>query len=291
MSMKVLVTGAAGLLGARLVGEFVRRGAVVVAGIHKNPAPAGRSGWDGVSTTVFSDHDLSPLASTLAGGGFTHLVHPAAIRSPEDCREDPDQAYRVNAALVEKMAVLAEENQVKLVYFSTDYIFPGDLPPYPEDNPTRPLNVYGRSKLAGEVAARSAKQHLVARIPALWSLDPEETRSPLAVFLDKLRAGKPFPVDNILVRHYTLAEDIAQALVFLQEKEVSGVINLSAGENQTKADFVRAIARHYRLDPGLVVDSQLPEGGEARPFDASLECSRYLALNGPKLRGVSEVLL
>lgn len=282
MSAKFFLTGGTGLLGKCLAVELAALGEVVPAR-HIEGAPPGKD------YPAVAIEDPSSVFAALDGKGYTHVVHSAAARSPEQCMADPAFAYLVNAVAVEHIAAACRRNGIKLIFISTDYVFPGSAPPYREECKPLPVNVYGRSKLAGEYAARGVQQHLIARIPALWSLDPGESRSPLKAFLDKLRAGKPFPCENRLVRHYSLADDIAKAVAFCAGKNMCGTIHLSAGESQTKADFARAIARHFGFDPGLVVNAPQPEGEDSRPQDSTLDTGLYRSHEGPHIRGVSEV--
>ncbi|MDR0361853.1 MAG: SDR family oxidoreductase [Planctomycetota bacterium] len=279
--MKILVTGGTGLLGSRIAREAARFADVVPAG-H-------RASGKGGASVALDIENADEVRRTIVDGGFTHVVHSAAIRDPEECLADPARAYRVNAVAVEYIAAACREAGATLVHVSTDYVFPGTTPPYREECRPQPINVYGRTKLAGEFAARAVDGCLVTRVPALWSADPEDARSPVKGFVEKLRAGKALPVENTLVRHFTLADDAAVGIAFCVEKKLSGVIHIAAGESQTKADFVRAVARHFGCDPGLVVDAGVSGGGDRRPKDSTLDTSLYRSHGGPHIRGMGEV--
>lgn len=280
--MKIFLTGGTGLLGSLLAGEMSRFAEVIAAG-HQAP------GKDGEPAGRLNIEDRGAVDAALDGKGYTHVVHSAAIRVPEDCLRDPGRAYAVNAVAVEFIAAACRRNNAKLVYISTDYVFPGTTPPYNEDCRPLPVNIYGRTKLAGEYAARSVEPHLICRIPALWGRDPGDARSPLKAFLEKLRAGKPFPVESTLVRHYTSADDAARAVAFCVEKNFAGVVHISAAESQTKADFARAVARHYGYSPDLVINAGQPTSEDRRPRDTTMDTSLYRSRGGPHVRGLSEV--
>lgn len=283
MQTKIFLTGGTGLLGKCLAGELAAFGDVVPAA-HREEGPRGKH------YPKINVEDASSVFAALDGKDYTHLVHAAAIRSPEQCLADPAYAYLVNAVAVEHLAAACTRNGIKLIYISTDYVFPGVAAPYRESCKPYPINVYGRTKLAGEYAARSVEKHLVVRVPALWSDDPNDERGPLKAVLDKFRAGKPFPAENRFVRHYTLASDIAKAATFCITQNMSGIVHLSAGESQTKADFFRAAGKHFGFDPDLVVNAPQPEGEDTRPQDSTLDTSFYRSHDGPHIRGLSEVL-
>lgn len=279
--MRILLTGASGLLGSCLAKELGKFAEIVAAG-HSRPAQAGNS------RIRLDVTDPAAVAGILNAGGFTHVVHPAALRSPEECAANPSRAYLVNSVAVEYLAAACRKNSAKLVYVSTDYVFRGDAPPYREDSAPAPVNIYGRSKLAGEYAARSAIRHLVTRIPILWSKDPEDPKGGQKPFVDAYREGRPFHVEGVLIRHYSLAADVAAAIAFCIERDTTGVVHLSATETQTKADFARCVGKMHGFNPGLVLDAGIPAGTELRPHNPTLDITLYESLGGPRIRGLSE---
>ncbi|MDQ4125235.1 MAG: sugar nucleotide-binding protein, partial [Actinomycetota bacterium] len=92
--------------------------------------------------------DPGAVAAAVQGAGV--VVHTAAMTAVDACEADPERAAAVNDRGTEAVAAAARACGRKVVYLSTDYVFAGDAAPYSEDDPTGPLNVYGRTKLAGE---------------------------------------------------------------------------------------------------------------------------------------------
>ncbi len=281
--MRLFITGGTGLLGSKLAVELGRRHDAVAAG-HSKPV---RNGDREVALDITNPADI---ARELDGRGYDLVVHTAAIRSPEECARDPLRAYRVNAVAVEYLAEACRRNGIKLVYIATDYVFSGTRPLYKEDAATGPVNMYGRTKLAGEVAAMSVPAHLSVRVPIMWSDDPVHSAVSQKDFLEKFRRGERTAVEAVLVRHYCHAADIAAAIAFCIDKGLSGRVNLSARESQTKADYARAVARMHGFDPGLVEDAGMPDGNAERPHDPGLDPGYYESLGGPRIRGLSEVV-
>lgn len=140
-ALKLLVTGAAGQLGADVVAHASQVGDTVVA--------VARADLD--ITDPDAVRELLQLTRPDA------VVNAAAYTAVDACETDGDHAFAVNATAVGYLADACAAVGAHLVHVSTDYVFDGTLDrPYREDDPTNPQSVYGKSKLAGEVAAGPA---------------------------------------------------------------------------------------------------------------------------------------
>lgn len=279
--MRIFLTGGAGLLGSKLAEALGGRHQVTAAG-HSKPI---RNGDRDVALDIT---DAADIARNLDGQGYDLLVHTAAVRSPEECVQDPLRAYRINAVAVEFLAEACRRNGMKMVYIATDYLFPGDKPPYREDSFPSPVNLYGRTKLAGEFATVSVPRHLSVRVPIMWADDPVHSRVSQKDLLDQFARGERVRVESALVRHYSHAADIAAGIAFCIDRDVCGRINIAAQETQTKADYARAVAVMHGFDPGLVIDAGEVDTGIVRPHDPTLDTGLYNSLGGPRIRGLSE---
>ena len=103
------------------------------------------------------------------------IVNAAAYTAVEDAEKNSEAAYHINAKAVKNLANLAAEKKIWLIHYSTDYVFDGTKrEPYSENDPVNPINVYGKSKLAGEHAIENAGcQHLIFR--TTWVIGQEKT--------------------------------------------------------------------------------------------------------------------
>lgn len=278
--MRILLTGANGLLG-RCVLRALAGGHEVAATGHARLAPG---------LTPLDITDPGAVARVAKGGRFTHIVNCAADRSPEHCRDHAEEAYRLNALAVEHLGAAADRIGALLCQISTDYVFPGTHPPYREDDMPLPVNLYGRTKLAGEYAARRAARHLVLRVPALYRTDLGDDRNTASEFARWLRAGERRPQDAATIRYYTLADDVADAVRFALEKGCEGILHLSAEQRTTKAEFGRKIAAAIGCDPAQVTDAGPPAHEDRRPHDSHLDPGRYLALGGRPFTDIETAL-
>ncbi len=278
--MKVLVTGASGLLGSRMLAVFPRHWEV--RGTYCT-----RPGQGLVQCNL---GDRGSLRRLIAGDGYDWVVHCAGTRSPDECQRDARKAVEVNALGTENVALAAGEAGAALAYASTDYVFAGDDPPYRETDQARPLNVYGHSKLAGERHALSVPGSLVVRMPALYSLDLSAPGNVLAALRASLARGEHVAADGDGVRYYTLGEEVAGAFAFLMEHGHRGTVHVSADQSSTKLEFLRTAAEAMGLDPGLVRLAQPDPAKAPRPRDAHLDPGLYRSLGGPALTGYRDAL-
>jgi dTDP-4-dehydrorhamnose reductase len=113
----------------------------------------------------FRSREADTLAEALEQLCADLIINPAAYTAVDRAEDEPELAFRVNSEAPAVMAGWAARRNVPLIHFSTDFVFDGQgEKPWKEDSTTRPLSVYGESKLAGEAAIRAAAgPHIVVR--------------------------------------------------------------------------------------------------------------------------------
>lgn len=170
--MRIAVTGTTGRVGAALARHF--------SSLHELIA---------LPRAEFDLADPAGMATTLDRLDCDVFLNPAAITSLEACEEDPAAAFRVNAEAPAEIAAWAASRGVRMIHFSTDYVFGGEAPGLrAETDPAEPLGTYGSSKRAGETAVLAFPQHAVVRVS--WVFGPEKPSFVDQVFKSAL-AGKP----------------------------------------------------------------------------------------------------
>ena len=179
------------------------------------------------------------------------VVNAAAYTHVDDAEKEPDKAFRINARGAGCVAEACAAAGIPLIHVSTDYVFDGEKPSaYVENDATGPLNVYGRSKLAGEQAVSEAcPRHIILRTGWIHSsfgrnfvttmLRLAETRSEIAVIDDQ--HGTP-----------TYAPDLAEAILAIAQHVVDrdegldlwGVYHISAEGETTWCGLAKEVFRH-----------------------------------------------
>ena len=186
----------------------------------------------------------------------TLIVNAAAYTAVDDAEAHIEEATRVNA---EAPGILAEECQragALLVHYSTDYVFDGTKgAPYCEDDAPDPINEYGKSKLAGEVAIRhSGAQHLILRTSWIYSAQPPNF---VLTILRLAREREELRVVTDQVGSPTWARALATSTVNILKDEGlcranTGIYHLSAQGHPSRFEFARKI-----IDLGT---SRMPDG-------------------------------
>jgi dTDP-4-dehydrorhamnose reductase len=206
------------------------------------------------------------------------VINCAAYTSVDRAETDVEAAHGVNAVGAENIARACSEIGVPLVHLSTDHVFDGEsLGPAREDDPARPLNVYGRSKLAGEIAVRTCLQsHIILRTSWIFSADGQnfaKTMIRLAHEQAQLRI-----VDD-QVGGPTAATDLATAILRIVDISTEqgfsdwGTYHFSGAPAVSRYEFARAIVAGSGAEVLPVGTADYPVPAR-RPANVVFDCSR-----------------
>ncbi len=271
----MVVAGAGGRLGSALVRGLASAGHEVVA--------LGRAQMD------LADEGL--VERVLGGLEFDVMVNAAACTAVDDCERDSAPAYRLNAEAPRQLAALCSRRGVRLVHFSTDYVFDGKKEePYTEEDVPRPLSVYGHSKLAGERAVQEAgAEHLVVRLS--WLFGPGRPAFPEWVLREAAARGE-VPVVADKWGCPTWSVDAAQWVEALISCGAGGVVHLCnsgvCAWNEWAEEVLRAAGSSARVVPISLAD--LPGLKAVRPQRSGLATGRFTALTGLMPRAWQEAV-
>ena len=218
------------------------------------------------------------------------VINTAAFHNVPQCEVEPHRAFAVNCQSVRDLSAICKKLDVRLVTFSTDYVFGGEQrTPYREDDRTVPLQIYGISRLAGELAAlATAPQHaVVIRTCGLYGLSGASSKG--GNFVDKRIADAKtnseleMGCDQVVSPTYT--GDLAQAVLKLIEHPqlVPGIYHLVNEGECTWFEFTKAI---YEIMDQKVAVRPVDRGGMSGEMRRPL----YSALANTKARGLGITL-
>ena len=279
--MKVFVTGVGGQLGHDVMNELNKRG---YEGIGSDIAPSYSGIADGSAVTTMpympmDITDATQVESTLAAAAPDVVIHCAAWTAV-DLAEDEykrEKVFAINAKGTENIAKVCKKLGCKMVYISTDYVFDGQgtEPWKPDCKAYKPLNVYGQTKLEGELAvSRNLEKYFIVRIAWVFGLNGKNFIKTM------LNVGKTHDTvrvvnDQIGTPTYTL--DLSRLLVDMVETEKYGYYHATnEGGFISWYDFTKEIYRQAGLKTNVVPVTTAEYGlsKAARPFNSRLDKSK-----------------
>ncbi len=278
--MKVLVTGANGQLGNDLC--QVLHDIEVIRLTH----------------TEADITDLSSFSSICRKYHPSVIINAAAHVRVDDCEGDPDRAFLVNALGASNVAVAAQEVCARLVHISTDYVFGGEVTstriPYTEFDTPVPLNVYGRSKLAGEdMVRRHCQRHFVVRSSGLFGVAGSSGKG--GNFIETMiRLGKErdeLRVVNDQVFSPTSTKDLAKKIAQLITTEYYGIFHVTNRGACSWYEFTREILKLAGIKTRVVpITSDQYHQSAQRPHFSVLDNYRLRLLKMDDMRTWQEAL-
>ena len=279
--MKVFVTGVGGQLGHDIINELYRRGH---EGIGSDIAPvySGIADGSAVTTAPYFPMDITDPISVetvitqIAPDVVIHCAAWTAVDAAED-EENIPKVRSINATGTQNIATVCKKLNCKMVYISTDYVFDGQgqAPWQPDCKDYRPLNVYGQTKLEGELAvANTLDRYFIVRIAWVFGLNGNnfiKTMLKLSEKYDTLRVVN----DQIGTPTYTL--DLSRLLVDMAETEKYGYYHATnEGGYISWYDFACEIFRQAgkTMTVNPVTTAEYGVSKAARPFNSRLDKSK-----------------
>jgi len=276
--MKIFVTGVGGQLGHDVMKELHKRGH---EGIGSDIAPQYSGVQDGSAVTqmpyvqldITDAQKVQAVLEQIRPDAVIHCAAWTAVDAAEDA-ENRDKVYAINAEGTRNIAEACKALDCKMVYISTDYVFDGqgEEPWQPDCKDYSPLNVYGQTKLAGELAvAEILEKYFIVRIAWVFGLNGNNFIKTM------LNVGKKYPQlrvvnDQIGTPTYTL--DLSRLLVDMVETEKYGYYHATnEGGYISWYDFACEIFKQagYTTVVTPVTTAEYGLNKAARPYNSRLD--------------------
>lgn len=286
--MKFFVTGVAGQLGHDVMNELAKRG---YEGVGSDIAPQYSGADDGSSVTTMpyvgmDITDAEAVRETLLSVKPDVVVHCAAWTAV-DLAEDEDKkdkVYAINVKGTQNIADVCKELDCKVIYISTDYVFNGQgtEPWKPDCKDYQPLNVYGRTKLEGELAvSNTVSKYFIVRIAWVFGLNGKNF---IKTMLSVGKTHDEVRVVNDQIGTPTYTYDLSRLLVDMAETDKYGYYHATnEGGYISWYDFTCEIYKQAGLSTKVtpVTTAEYGVSKAARPFNSRLDKSK-LTENGFK---------
>lgn len=266
--MRVLVTGVKGQLGYDVVNELTKRGHEAI----------------GVDIAEMDITDKSSVDTVISRVQPQAVIHCAAWTTVDAAEDNEDKVRAVNATGTQYIADACKKIDAKMMYISTDYVFDGQgtTPWQPDCKDYKPLNVYGQTKLEGELAvANTLDKYFIVRIAWVFGVNGKNF---IKTMLNVGKTHDTVRVVNDQIGTPTYTYDLARLLVDMIETDKYGYYHATnEGGYISWYDFTKEIYRQagYTTKVIPVTTEEYGLSKAARPFNSRLDKSK-LVENGFK---------
>lgn len=278
--IRVLITGSGGQVGVDLMDTLSGRNPLGGdVGFSPDATPVGADEFAALGVT-HHDLDVADRDAVMRCVGAVRpdvIVHLAAYTAVDRAEMDIESCYEVNAQGTESLSIAANDVGAHLIAISTDYVFDGlKGSAYVEDDPTRPLQVYGASKRAGELLC--SNDDTIVRTSWVMGV---RGKNVVHVIADRARSGESVRFVNDQTGTVTAAADLARALVTLVRQRPSGTWHVANSGTTTWFEIAQYVGEVLGRGEGFatpIATSDLsPAPLATRPVRSDLDTSKWVS--------------
>ena len=267
--MKVLITGANGLLGQHLVKMLIESTDYKITATGKGVS---RLLVDSSNRYKYVSLDITDgveVNTFIAQTAPDIIIHTAAITQVDDCEKDPVYCWNTNVTATRFLVGAAEMIGAKFIYISTDFVFDGEAGPYIESDIPAPVNYYGSSKLGAEKSVIEAKLSwcIIRTVLVYGNILVGNRNNMVSWVQNNLSQGKSIQVVSDQLRTPTYVEDLAKGILLVIQKKAIGIYHISGDELMSPYEMALATAEYLHLDKNLIekVDAAIFKQAGKRP--------------------------
>lgn len=238
-----MVTGASGLLGKKIMYNAKKRFEVI--GSYNS-----RQSHNLIKLDL---SDTYQIKTVLDKERPDIIIHTAAITDLNECERNPRNAKIINSDATIKLAKWCNNNNSKLVYISTDYVFDGNHSPYLESSEPYPMQIYGFTKMLGEKMLE-IHDGVVIRVGILDGLNDMDDKETVTVkVINALNNNEQIQLDDLRIKYPTLIDDVSKAVIKMIDEKLLGIYHIIGEEGLTRYDWGCRVADVLDLDKSLLI--------------------------------------
>lgn len=257
--MKILITGANGLLGQKLVYLLKKQQEVqLIATSRGENRLKDKTGYEFLSLDIT---DAAQTEKVISEKQPDVIINTAAMTNVDACEIQKEECWKQNVTAVQnlidaisKLDTLHSKPTTHLIHLSTDFVFDGENGPYKEDDQPNPLSYYSKSKYEAEKIIQQSKlKWAIARTIIIYGVADEMSRSNIVLWAKSaLEKGQPLKIVNDQWRTPTLAEDLAEGCYLIAKKGATGIYHLSGKDFMRIDELVARVADFFHLDKSII---------------------------------------
>ena len=282
--MRALITGASGMLGAALVKKWQNK-FEVFATDKKNFTNSPAKNFMPFDLLSNSYDELMQWAKPDI------IIHCAAITNVDYCEENPKQAMAVNADSVKKFLKYGSDS--RLIFISSDAVFPDEIHMASEKDQTSPENVYGQTKEIGEkYIEESMGSHVVIRTTIVGKNINPLNQGFVEWIVNSVKSGKDIKLFDDAIFTPISIWDLAKEIEWIMKSDISGVFHLVGETPISKYDFGKKICERLGLDTKLIKKGSINDivFKAKRSKDQTMDSIHYQFISKRSLPIISETI-
>lgn len=266
MRKRILVIGANGFTGRRIVNDLSRSGryTVTACSLHDDIVP-GSGNYRFIRADIRRPEEQDALFEEADPQA---VINASALSVPDYCEMHHEEADRMNTDAVRLLAERCEAHAARLIHLSTDFVFNGAATRlYTEEDTPGPVNYYGITKLKGERQVSGAcSSYAIARVAVVYGTAlPGQHGNILQLIADRLRENREIRVVSDQWRTPTYVGDVSQGIERLIDHPGNGLYHICGPECLTIADIAYRVADILGLDSSLILPVTTLQMEEATP--------------------------
>ncbi|MEM3833393.1 MAG: dTDP-4-dehydrorhamnose reductase [Thermoprotei archaeon] len=276
--MKILVTGASGLLGHKIVQIALKKGHEVYAIYNEHKVDIGIS----IQLDITNRDKLFEKIFQLKPDT---IIHAAAYTDVEGSEINKELAWKINAEATKNIAKASANIDSHMIYVSTDYVFDGEKGLYSEEDAPNPINYYGYTKLKGEEFTKESNtKYCIARASVIYGWAYTHKQNFATWIINNLKQGKEIKIITDQYVSPTLNTNLAEMLLEIAEREITGILHTAGATRTSRYNFAKKLAEIFDLNPDLIKQAKINEMSwkAKRPKDSSLDIKKALKILNQK---------
>lgn len=244
--MKILITGANGLLGQKIVKFCLHQGidfSATSSGENRNPDDCPDENYYSMNIT-----NKLEVENVIKTASPTHIIHTAAITNVDYCQLNPSECEEVNVEATKFLADICAQEDIHFQFLSTDFVFDGEKGNYSEEDDVNPVSIYGKSKADAEqyLIDGSFKNWSIVRTIIVYGTGNNLSRSNLIVWAkESLEKGIEMKIIDDQFRAPTFVDDLALACIAILRNNKKGIFNIAGPKAYSIFEIVNKVAQHF----------------------------------------------
>jgi dTDP-4-dehydrorhamnose reductase len=247
---RILITGANGLLGQAITSLFKRESDFDLLQSSVEDAPFLDIGLDYIKMDITNKEEVKKTVNKYSPDV---ILNCAAFTDVDKCETEREQCWRLNVDAIKNLIISARPNNLKIIHYSTDYIFDGKNGPYKEDSIPHPISFYGRSKLASENALIiSGVDSIIIRTMVLFGVGIKVKSNFALWMVNNLRNNTPINIVDDMIGNSTMVDDLAYGTLKALERDARGIYNITGADIISRFDFAMILCDVFNFNKTLV---------------------------------------